>query len=156
MGVTISTEKNGDNVLIGITRGFGFNLRSVPKKVFIPMIIHKYATDCAFQSMSGKIMHYSWYHPQAKILCNRGMRIINIDVERRKKSRRNSWARIYDMTPWKPEFMLWIKFFIWYREVAVVDPVEAAAHRDPLVLGPDGRRVVVDDRLAAWRQSNSF
>ena len=137
LNVAISTEKNEDNIQRGVAHGIGFDLRSFPKKVFIPkrkvtdmiygalsMVKYTYATERAVQSMSGKIMHYSWYHPQAKIIANRGMRIINITLLRgKKKRRRDSALRIYDMTPWKPELLFWVKFLIWYREVAVIDLV---------------------------------
>ena len=137
LGVNVSIEKNEDNIQIGVAHGIGFNLRKRPKTVFIPkrkvtdmiygalsMVKYRYATERAVQSMSGKIMHYSWYHPQAKILANRGMRIVNIALLRSKKRRRKgSGVRIYDMLPWSSELLFWAKFLVWYREVAVIDLV---------------------------------
>ena len=100
LNVTVSHEKDETAIRVGVVHGFGFNL--ITKFVNIPDIKYhelmraialilkfRYLEGSAFESLCGKLMHWSQLRKPAKVLCYRMLGFIFKHIRKNPKYKRH-------------------------------------------------------------------
>ncbi len=171
LNVQISVEKNEDGIQKGIVHEFGFNLANNPKTVHIPsnkmldilnaiLLLQKYryADGIALEALSGKMMHYSQFRKQSKMLCFRLLRKIH---ERIRKNPRLRYKVFFVPDMIMRDLVFWTVYMSHMRNITMesilyMPSITITASTDA---SEDGGAYVIGRNYAGYRfssQPNEF
>ncbi len=166
LNINISTEKNEDGIQIGTVHGFGFNLAARPKTVNIPqnkmldilnaiLLLQKcrYSDGIASESLSGKMMHYSQFRKQSKMLCYRLLGKIH---EKIRKNPKLKFMVFYVPDIIIRDLVFWVVYMIHMREITMesilyIPSITITASTDA---SKEGGAYVIGRNYAGYRFNN--
>ena len=175
LGVLISHEKSETGITTGIVHGFEFDLKS--KTVSIPphklteirhglqlMIKYRMATGRALESICGKMMHWSQFRKQTKVLCHRIMKQIHMKIRNKPRYKRSVFviqpAVIKDFTFWLRTSSMMTQIpmtsVIHQPSISIVAATDACNKGGGFIIGPHYGHYLFSDRSESPENAHKY